>query len=96
MKKKIGFTLHPKALQCILHRHVFAHVCYVLQELARYLKRTLIPFINWHKNVNKVSKCLEKCVKHDDRKKLAILCCKTPLRVETRAHARVRIFLQNA
>ena len=33
--KKIGFTLHPKALQWILYRHVFAHVCYVLQELAR-------------------------------------------------------------
>ena len=34
-RKKIGFTLHPKALQWILYRHVFAHVCYVLQELAR-------------------------------------------------------------
>ena len=35
MKKKLGVTLHPKALQWILYRHVFAHVCYVLQKLAR-------------------------------------------------------------
>ena len=34
-ENKIGFILHPKALQWILYRHVFAHVCYVLQELAR-------------------------------------------------------------
>ena len=33
--EKIGVTLHPKELQWILHRHVFAHICYVLQELAR-------------------------------------------------------------
>ena len=48
MKKKLRVTLHPKALQWILYRHVFAHVCYVLQELARtdmYLKRTLIPLL---------------------------------------------------
>ena len=35
-----------KQLQWILYRHVFANICYVLQELARtdiYLKRTLIP-----------------------------------------------------
>ena len=34
-ENKIGFFLHPKALQWILYRHVFAHVCYLLQELAR-------------------------------------------------------------
>ena len=34
-ENKIGFILHPKELQWILYRHVFAHVCYVLQELAR-------------------------------------------------------------
>ena len=40
--KKIGVILHPKELQWILYRHVFAHICYVLQELARtdiYLER---------------------------------------------------------
>ena len=53
-------------------------------------------FINGQKKVNKVSKCLEKCAKYDDIKKLAILCCKMPLRAKTRAHARVRVFLRNA
>ena len=45
---KIGVTLHPKELQWILYRHVFAHICYVIQELARtdmYLKRTLTPLL---------------------------------------------------
>ena len=45
-ENKIGVTLHPKELQWILYRHVFSHICYVLQELARtdmFLKRTLIP-----------------------------------------------------
>ena len=43
-ENKIGVTLHPKQLQWILYRHVFAHICYVLQELARpdmYLKGTM-------------------------------------------------------
>ena len=34
-EEKIGVTLQPKELQWILYRHVFAHICYVLQELAR-------------------------------------------------------------
>ena len=34
-EQKIGVTLHLKELQWILRRHVFAHLCYVLQELAR-------------------------------------------------------------
>ena len=41
-RNKIGVILHPKELQWILYRHVFAHICYVLQELARtdiYLER---------------------------------------------------------
>ena len=42
--------------------------------------------------MNKLSKCLEKCTKYDDRKKSAILCCKMPVRAKTRAHARVRNF----
>ena len=42
--------------------------------------------------MNKLSKCLEKCTKYDDRKKSAILCCKMPVRAKTRAHARERIF----
>ena len=47
-EKKIGVILHPKELQWILYRHVFAHICYVLHDLARtdvYFKRTLIPSI---------------------------------------------------
>ena len=47
-EKKIGVTLHPKELQWILYRHVFAHICYVLQELARteiYVKRSIIPLL---------------------------------------------------
>ena len=45
---KIGVTFHPKGLQWILYRHVFAHICYVLQELARteiYVKRSIIPLL---------------------------------------------------
>ena len=34
--------------------------------------------INSDKEMNKVSKCLEKCVKHDDCENLAIICCKMP------------------
>ena len=30
-----GVSIHSEELQLILYRHVFAHVCYVLQELAR-------------------------------------------------------------
>ena len=41
--------------------------------------------ITGRKKVNKVSKCLEKCNKYDNRKKLAILCCKMPGRADTRA-----------
>ena len=44
-ENKIGVTLQPKELQWILYRHVFAHICYVLKELARtdiYLEWTLI------------------------------------------------------
>ena len=47
-EKRIGVTLHPKELQWILYRHVFAHICYVLQELARteiFLKRSIIPLL---------------------------------------------------
>ena len=46
--KTIGVTLHPKELQWILYGHVFAHICYVLQELARteiYVKRSIIPLL---------------------------------------------------
>ena len=40
--------MHPKELQWILYRHVFAHICYVLQELARteiYVKQSIIPLL---------------------------------------------------
>ena len=38
--------------------------------------------------MNMVSKCLEKCAKHDDRENLAIICCKMPERAKnTRACA---------
>ena len=42
--------------------------------------------------MNKVSKCLKKCAKYDDRKNLAILCWKMQLRAKTRAHVRARDF----
>ena len=48
MKIKLGVNGHLKELQWILYRHVFAHICYVLQEFTRkymYLKRTLIPLL---------------------------------------------------
>ena len=32
--------------------------------------------------MNMVSKCLEKCAKHDDRENLAIICCKMPERAK--------------
>ena len=47
-ENKIGVTLHLKELKWILYRHVFAHICYVLQELARteiYVKRSIIPLL---------------------------------------------------
>ena len=46
--------------------------------------------------MNNGIKCLKKCAKYDDRENLAILRCKMQLRAKTRAHARVRVFLQNA
>ena len=52
-EKKLGVTLHPKALQWILYRHVFAHVCYVLQKLARtviILNGRLIPLLMGRKS----------------------------------------------
>ena len=60
-EKKIGVTLHPKELQWILYGHVFAHICYVLQELARteiYVKRSINSVINSHTETNMVSICL--------------------------------------
>ena len=39
--------------------------------------------ITGQKKVNKVSKCLTNSAKYDDRKKLAIPCCKMPVRVKT-------------
>ena len=41
-EKELGVSIHSEELQWILYRHVFAHICYVLQELARtdiYLER---------------------------------------------------------
>ena len=64
--------MYPKELQWVLYRHVFAHICYVLQELARteiYVKRSIIPFINSHKETNMVSICLLKYVNYYERKK---------------------------
>ena len=52
--------------------------------------------INGQKKVNKVSKCLKKCAKYDDRENLAILRCEMQVRAKTRTHAHVRVFLQNA
>ena len=52
--------------------------------------------INGQEKVNKVSKCLEKCAKYNDRENLAILRCKMQVRAKTGTHARVRVFLQNA
>ena len=60
-EKRIRVTLHPKELQWILCRHVFVHICYVIQELARteiYVKRSIILcVINSHKEINMVSIC---------------------------------------
>ena len=94
--EKNGVTLHPKELQWILYRHVFAHICYVLQEHARteiYVKRSIIPLLivikrqTWYyfvgKNVWNILK----------EKKMAILCCVIDLRAKTRAHAHVSDFL---
>ena len=47
-EKEIRVTMHPKELRWILYRHVFAHICYVLQELARteiFVKRSIIPIL---------------------------------------------------
>ena len=52
--------------------------------------------INGQKKVNKVSKCLKKCAKYDERENLAILRCEMQVRAKTRTHVRVRVFLQNA
>ena len=48
--------------------------------------------INGQKKVNKVSKCLNKCAKYDDRENLAILRCKMRVRAKTRTHGRARVF----
>ena len=44
-EEKIG---SPYSSRCTFYRHVFAHICYLIHELARtdiYLQRTLIPLL---------------------------------------------------
>ena len=81
--KKLG---SPYSSQWTFYRHVFAHIYYVIHELAGahgYLSWTdAHSVINSDKEMNMVSKCLEKCAKHDDRENLAIICWKMPERAK--------------
>ena len=78
---------------------MFLHMyvrCYKSSHARMRILTDAHSVINGQKKVNKVSKCLKKCAKYDDRENLAIQRCEMQIRAKTRAHARVRIFLQNA
>ena len=100
MKTKIG---SPYSSRCTFYRHVFAHIYYVIHELARtdiYLERTLIPLLivikrwTWYQNAwkNVPNMMTEKIGE--------IICCRTRKKCQnaqkTRAHARLSDFLSNA
>ena len=95
--KKNRATLHPKELQWILYRHVFAHICYVLQELARteiFVKRSINPLLivikrqTWYQFVCKYMWNIMK------EKKGNSMLCKSFTRENARACACARFFIK--
>ena len=94
--KKLG---SPYSSQWTFYRHVFAHIYYVIHELAHkdiYLQRTLIPLLivikrwTWYQNAwkNVPNMMTEKIWR------LYVAKCQNAQK--TRAHARLSDFLSNA
>ena len=108
-EKILGVPIYSEELQWILYRHVFAHVLWIkiTQIRARFqLWRTLIALLKGYQSfekcakwTRKLSKCLEKCAKYDDRENfgdLEHMLQNAKYAQKTRAHARERDFLSNA
>ena len=92
--KKIGVTLHPKELQWILYRHVFAHICYVLQELARteiYVKRSLLIVTKRQTRYQFVCKYMWNIIKEKNGESML---CNTFTRENARACVCARFFIK--
>ena len=51
---------HPKELYWTFYRHVFANICYVLQNSRIRLEQTLIPLLIVIQEINMVSNCSDK------------------------------------